>query len=300
MTDISLPPLVQIDWVAARLSEMKIQFIDGSWFLEDGTASARRHFQNERLPGAVFFDIDEISDPKTHLPHMLPTDATFNRKVSDLGIRCEDPIVVYDQAGLFSAPRVWFSLKAFGWRKVAVLNGGLPAWREAGLPLETEVPPSQQLDPEKVTRLSEMKVPGLSDQAIVSREEVLAIVNLPNDAQSETQILDARPNGRFAGRDPEPRKGLRSGAMPGALNIPAGELIENGKLKPTNELECLFKEAGVRADTQKIFTCGSGITAAIIALAMETIGWRGGKLYDGSWAEWGDKAYKNVHPVVSA
>ena len=235
---------------------------------------AHAEYRDGHIPGAVFFDIDKIADDSSDLPHTLPGPAHFGEAVGALGIGDGDTVVAYDSAGLFSAARVWWTFRLFGAKKVFILDGGLPKWKAEGRPLEKG-------DAKRAVRKfnAEMNVGAvatLSDMRMA----------LTGDT---TQIVDARSAGRFAGKEPEPRPGLRSGHMPGAFNLPYSQLIENGQLASRARIEAVFKNAGVDLEKPIITTCGSGVTAAILTLALESIGKQPQGLYDGSWAEWGSR-----------
>ncbi|MEM8771158.1 MAG: 3-mercaptopyruvate sulfurtransferase [Pseudomonadota bacterium] len=281
----SFGPLVSTDWLAQHSNQVKI--VDGSWRLP-GAPPARKDYDRRHIPGAIFFDIDAICDPETDLPHMLPPGPLFAKAVGELGVSHTDTIVVYDDQGFFSAPRVWWTFRAMGHPRVAVLNGGLKKWRAEGRPVDA-APIS--------LRAAKYKASPLTN-ASANAHDVRSMLNV-----SPVQIVDARPAERFAGKVGEPRPGLRSGAMPGATNIPASELVDDrGCLHPQNILsEVFYVKGGVNPDAPIITTCGSGVAAALLALALETLGHQGVRLYDGSWAEWGKSENDSVaFPVVTA
>lgn len=263
-------PLISTANLGARLGDPGLRVIDASWHL-DGR-DGRAEFEQVRIPGAVFFDLDAVSDRSSDLPHMLPTAAVFAEAVGALGVSETDSIVVYDSLGLFSAARVWWSFRLMGAKDVRVLDGGLPAWRADGLPVEAGA----------------LAVPASA--AFRSSMQSAAVVDLPamlSALTGDAQILDARPAARFRGEAAEPRPGLRSGHMPGALNVPfKSVLTETGFLRRGNELAAVFEDAGVDLDRPLITTCGSGVTAAVLTLALAELG-HDSRLYDGSWAEWG-------------
>jgi thiosulfate/3-mercaptopyruvate sulfurtransferase len=230
----------------------------------------RARYLDKHIPGALFFDIEEISDHSTPLPHMLPTPEDFSRSMSALGISDNMTIVVYEQEGFFSAPRAWWTLRTFGAKHVYILDGGLRVWTEANLP--TESGPVH-------------RAPA-TFHATLNHEAVKDLSQLKDKITNHQQILDARSAARFNGTAPEPRPGLSSGHMPGATNIPFTELVEDGRLKPAEKLRDLFLTKQVDLEQPITTTCGSGVTAAVIALGLEVVGAQNVSLYDGSWAEY--------------
>ncbi len=268
------PYLVDCDWLFARLGDDDLSIVDASWYLPDMKRDGRTEHDAAHIPGAVFFDLDGIVAPNSPLPHTMPDAETFARAVGKLGVSDAETIVVYDGMGLFSAARVWWMFRTFGAAKVVILDGGFPAWIEARLAVESGSAP---LYPTlfKAVRQENTVVPFDTMRSVV-------------DAGDHT-LLDARPAGRFTGEVAEPRAGMRSGHMPGATSIPVASLVENGRLRPVEQLSAVFDAAGVNLNRPAITTCGSGVTAAIITLALETIGTRQHRLYDGSWAEWGGR-----------
>ena len=266
-------PLISTADLAARLGDPGLKVIDASWHL-DGR-DGRAEFEQVRIPGAVFFDLDAVSDRSSDLPHMLPAAAVFAEAVGALGVSETDSIVVYDSLGLFSAARVWWTFRLMGAKDVRVLDGGLPAWRADGLPVETGPP---------ALPASGAFRPSMKSAAVVDLPAMLSALT------GDAQILDARPAARFRGEAAEPRPGLRSGHMPGALNVPfKSVLTETGALRRGNELAAVFEDAGVDLDLPLITTCGSGVTAAVLTLALAELG-HDSQLYDGSWAEWGARS----------
>ena len=263
-------PLISAAELAARLGEPGLRIVDASWRL-DGH-DTRADFAEVRIPGAVFLDLDAVSDQGSDLPHMLPSPAAFAASAGLLGLSDRDSIVVYDSAGLFSAARVWWMLRIMGARDVRVLDGGLPAWTAGGHPVETGHGPS----PAFAVFSPRFEAGAVADMADVSR--ALA---------DGDQVVDARGAGRFRGETAEPRPGVRSGPMPGALNLPyIAVLGPDGLMKQGETLRAAFRDAGIDPGQPVITTCGSGVTAAILSLALETLG-GASRLYDGSWAEWG-------------
>ncbi|MEL7486719.1 MAG: sulfurtransferase [Pseudomonadota bacterium] len=275
-------PIVSTAWLAHRLGADGLKIIDGSWTLSDGAGPAKRAYADAHIPGAHFFDIDAVADQASALPHMAPTPEAFEASVAGMGISASDTVVIYDQSGLFSAARVWWTFRLMGHRDVSVLDGGLPKWRAEARPLSNDAPQP----PVKTSTYRAALQPLVADAGAV------------RNADASTQIIDARPAARFAGKAPEPRKGLRSGAMPGALNAPADTLVADGSLVPRDALIAALGGAKT-LDEPVIATCGSGVAASIVALALETLGHRHWRVYDGSWAEWGRESNDlAMFPVV--
>lgn len=266
------PYLVSTDWLAERLDDENVIAVDGSWHLPDAGRSGRAEFLERHIPGAVFFDVDAIADPSSGLPHMLPSPQAFADAVGALAIGDGATVVVYDAVGLFSAPRVWWSFHAMGVETVYVLDGGLPKWLVENR--STESGPAARKPAEFKARF---------DRSIVkSADEVAAALK-----SGAAQVVDARSGPRFRGEAPEPRPGLASGHMPGARNLPFSELVKSGRLADEAELRKAFEAAGVDLSKPIVTTCGSGVTAAVLAFALEGLGTSAEGLYDGSWSEWG-------------
>jgi len=266
------PAFVTADWLQEHLGEPGLSVVDGSWYLPSQGRDARAEYDAGYIPGAVFFNHDSVVEPGAVLPHQLPSAANFARIVGAMGVAATDTIVVYDGFGLFSAPRTRWMFRVMGAAKVYILEGGLDGWKRDGRPLTsdvTKVAPNvfdAAFDAERVATLDEMR--RLVDEGA-------------------TQIADARPAGRFEGVDPEPRQGLRGGHMPGARNVPFASLSSNGVMVGEAELRGVLEGAGLDLAKPVVTSCGSGVSAAIISLALETLGHKDHKLYDGSWAEWG-------------
>ena len=264
MTD----PFVSTAWLADHLADPDLVVVDGSWYMPNANRDPLAEYLAGHIPGAVFFDVDGIADTASGLPHMLLPPPEFAAAVGALGISDTMQIVVYDGDGLFSAPRVRWNLMIMGARNVRILEGGLPKWRAEG----------RQLESDPVTRAPANFTP---------RFDAAQVADLAQMRKTTRQIADARPAGRFIGEVAEPRPGLRSGHMPGAKSAPSTSLVENGTLKSAEVLRAQFEAAGIDLAAPTVTTCGSGVTAAILKLALEQAGATDVILYDGSWAEWG-------------
>jgi len=274
MTEHSTSWLTETDKLATELDAPDVVIIDASWHMPSEGEAARADYLEEHIPGAIFFDIDEIADTKSTLPHMLPPPEKFSSRMRSMGIGDGSRIVVYDSAGIYSAARVWWTFRVMGVEDVTVLNGGLPKWKREGLPLESGEPRIRSTRHFTSRRNADL-VRDLADMKALLRDH-------------SAEIVDARSADRFAGRGPEPRPGLRPGHIPGAHNLPYGRLLkQDGTLKTPAELEALFHAAGVDLTKPVVTSCGSGITASVLALALAEIGHRRTAVYDGSWSEWG-------------
>ncbi len=274
MAPVRGPYVVETDWLATHLNAPDLVVLDGSWHLPTAGRDPRAEYLAEHIPGALFFDIDEISDETSSLPHMLPSTVKFASRMKKMGIGDGMRVVVYDSAGMFSAARVWWTFRVMGHEDVAVLNGGLPKWKAEGRPVSSEPPPG---------RSERHFTPRLNASLVRDLEDMKRIVE-----NGSAQIADARGPGRFAGTEPEPRPGLRSGHIPGSRNVPYSRLLNpDGTLKPAPELHRLFSEAGIDPLKPVVTTCGSGVSAAVLSLALAIIGQPDSALYDGSWSEWG-------------
>jgi thiosulfate/3-mercaptopyruvate sulfurtransferase len=259
--------------LAAELGHVDLGVIDASWHLPAAGRIGASEFLAGHIPGAVFFDIDTIADIERGLPHMLPKPEPLAKAMSALGLGDGMRYVVYDALGLYAAARVWWTLRAYGVEEVRILEGGLPKWIKEARPLEKGA--GRPRPPRAFT-------PKLEESFVASLDEVRQAL-----ASGSAQVVDARPADRFHGHTPEPRAGLKSGHMPGSLNLPFAEIVEHGRLKPPEALRAVFAEHKVDLAKPIITTCGSGVTAAILALAVEEAGGKVEGLYDGSWAEWG-------------
>ena len=276
MTYANPDALVSTEWLAAHLEAPDVRVVDASRPLTTEDRDARAAYEARHIPGAVFFDIDEIADSENPLPHMLPSPEKFASLVGRLGLGDGHRIIAYDSAGLYSAGRAWWMFRVFGHGDIAVLDGGLPKWLREGRPTESGKP-----------------MPG--ERKFTSSMNTLLVRDLDHMKENlesrREQVLDSRPAGRFAGTEPEPRPGLRSGHIPGSLNLPYTDILDpdTGTLRPADALRARVAEAGIDLDKPVVTTCGTGVTAAALALALYLLGHGDAAVYDGSWTEWGGR-----------
>ncbi len=275
MTDGTFGSVVSTAWLGDRLGDPALRILDATWYLPHLQRDARAEYRQAHIPGAQYFDIDAIADRRQGLPHMLPDAATFAEAVGALGIGAGDHVVAYGGKNLVASARVWWTFRAFGHDRVVVLDGGFPKWRDEGRPIEAGEPTTTarrftaRFHPELVT-----------DLAAVRR----------NVETRVTQVVDARSAGRFAGTEPEPRAGLRGGHIPGSLSLPYDRLFgPDGMLRSPDDLRRVFEGAGVALDRRIATTCGSGVTACVLALGLDRVGRPDVAVYDGSWTEWGGR-----------
>lgn len=271
-----MEPLVSTAWLAEQLGAADLRIFDASWYLPAESADARALYRAAHLPGARFFDIDQVADSESRLPHMVPTAARFEQLVGALGVSTTDRVVFYDQKGIFSAARGWWLMRLFGHEQVAVLDGGLPKWQREGRPTEEGEAPRPESGIYRARYRAQL-LRGVGDI-------------LDNLSQRRELVLDARSADRFHARVPEPRAGIRGGHIPGSRNLPFNELLNpDGTLLEPGALRARFAAAGVGAETPVITSCGSGLTAAVLSLGLFVAGLAPGALYDGSWSEWGGR-----------
>ena len=266
--------LVSTDWLHEHLDAPDVVVVDASWHLPPAGRDGKTEYLENHIPGALFFDIDELSDTESPLPHMLPSPEKFASRMRKMGVGDGNRVIAYDSVGLFSAARAWWMFRVMGHQDVAILDGGLPKWKDEGRPLEDGLPPPQQ-ERHFTARLQTMMVKDKSDMSRIS-------------ANGGSQILDARAAERFEGTAPEPREGLRSGHIPGSRNLPYSDLLNpDGTLMDSDELRTAYERAGIDIAKPVVTSCGSGVTAAVLSLGLTILEARNHALYDGSWSEWG-------------
>jgi thiosulfate/3-mercaptopyruvate sulfurtransferase len=265
--------LVTTDWLADHLTAPDIKIVDASWYLPQMGRNARAEYDQGHIPEAVFFDVDEICDLDASAPHMLPKPEKFASRMRKMGIGDGNRVIIYDGAGLFSAARVWWMFRAMGHEDVAVLDGGLPKWKAEERPLDDMAPLARERH--YTARLNNLVVRDMGQM-------------LRNVETKREQVIDARAPGRFDGSEPEPREGMKSGHIPGAINLPFPKLLNEDKtMKSGDELRALFGDLGLAPNAPTVTSCGSGVTAAVVYLGLSMAGYRNLALYDGSWSEWG-------------
>jgi thiosulfate/3-mercaptopyruvate sulfurtransferase len=274
MTHGKLAPVVSTAWLEAHLGDAGLRVVDATWYMPHLERDARRDFHDAHVPGAVFFDIDDIAHHDTTLPHMLPTAERFARMVGALGIGSGDRVVAYGARNLIASARAWWMLRAFGHEQVAVLDGGFPRWKAERRPVESGA---------RTPRPAEFRA-SLRPELVADLDHMRA--NLVTRSQ---QVVDARSVGRFVGTEAEPRPGLRPGHIPGSLNLPYDRLFVEGGLLPQDDLRSVFQRAGVDLHRPVIATCGSGVSACVLGLGLYVLGRKDAAVYDGSWTEWGGR-----------
>ncbi|MTI09814.1 3-mercaptopyruvate sulfurtransferase [Curvivirga aplysinae] len=282
MPYVNAHALVEADWLEAHIDNPKITILDASWHMPNLNRDAKAEYKEKHIPGAIFFDIDVVSDGTSDLPHMLPSSDGFARTVSKMGISNEDLIVVYDSYGLFSAARVWWMFRCFGHDKVAILNGGSLKWEAENRPMDNKFP----------TRQPTNYTADFKSELVKSLSDVQ--VNLES---MQAQVIDARARNRFHAEIPEPRPGLRGGHIPGSLNLPFAEILTEAKtIKDEASIRALFETEKLDFDKPVIASCGTGVTACVLSFALYLIGKEDAAVYDGSWTEWGGHRETPIEP----
>ncbi|WOK91700.1 thiosulfate/3-mercaptopyruvate sulfurtransferase 1, mitochondrial isoform X1 [Canna indica] len=289
-------PVVSADWLHANLREPGMKVLDASWYMPDEQRNPFQEYQVAHIPGALFFDVDGISDPTSNLPHMLPSEEAFAAAVSALGIYNKDGIVVYDGKGIFSAARVWWMFRVFGHNNIWVLDGGLPKWLASGYDVESSASGDAVLKASAAREAIEKvyhrePVPSSTFEAKFQPHLLWTVEQVKENIEAQAyQHIDARSKARFDGVAPEPRKGIRSGHVPGSKCIPFGQMLDDSQLLlPASELTKKFEQAGISLDRPVVTSCGTGVTACVLALGLHRVGKTDVAVYDGSWTEWGSK-----------
>ncbi|KAL7142948.1 hypothetical protein ABFS83_08G158700 [Erythranthe nasuta] len=287
-------PVVSVDWLHANLREPDVKVLDASWYMPDEKRNPLQEYQVAHIPGALFFDVDGVSDRTTNLPHMLPSEEAFAAAVSALGIENKDGLVVYDGKGIFSAARVWWMFRVFGHQRIWVLDGGLPRWRASGFDVESSASSDAILKASAASEAIEkvykgQRVGPITFETFFQPHLVWSLEQVRKNIDEQThQHVDARSKARFDGVAPEPRKGIRSGSVPGSKCIPFPQMLDGSQtLLPADELKKKFEQEGISLDTPVVTSCGTGVTACILALGLHRLGKTNVPVYDGSWTEWG-------------
>ncbi|MEX1034638.1 MAG: 3-mercaptopyruvate sulfurtransferase [Sneathiella sp.] len=273
MSYVNPTSLVSTDWLAEHMDAPDVRLVDASWHMPATKRDPRAEYDAEHIPGAVFFDIDEIADTDNPLPHMVPSPEKFSSRMRKLGLGDGNRIVIYDTLGIVSAARAWWLLRLFGHQDVAILDGGLPKWKAEGRPVsDTPVKPAERHFTARINSF-----------LLREKDQIARNITLERE-----QVLDARSAGRFAGTDPEPREGLRGGHIPGSRNLPFTELLnsEDGTFRSAEDIHAAFDRTGLDLKKPVITSCGSGITACVLAFGLHLLGHRRVAVYDGSWTEW--------------
>jgi len=266
--------LVTANWLLERLNDSNISIVDASWYLPEAHRDPMAEYRQSHIPGAVFFNLEEVRDLSSNLPNTLPTPDYFAKKVGALGLTNDKLIVVYDGPGFFSAPRAWWMLRVMGAKNVVILDGGFDQWRKNGFPVS-------HIEPAVTPAIFN---PAFQNDRVISFSQMHAHIE-----KGDIQVVDARGHGRFSGEQKEPRANMRSGHMPGAINVPASSLSEQGYLRSRAALQQLFKDAGIDYNAPTVASCGSGVTACCVLFALQSLGNKDLYLYDGSWSEWGSR-----------